>query len=633
MGIFFKREITILTYYHTSIMDEFNGNYATPYIKVHDPELGIELENLSSRYKGSTGSTGSTGSVGVTSDSNKLYKKSGVTVKVKEGRDEDEDEDGNGIHRSLSLSRRENDTLYDVQSGQLHESEVKRGLKQRHISMIALGGTIGTGLFIGLSTPLKNAGPVGALIAYLFMGTIAYSVTQSLGEMATYIPVTSSFTVFSARFLSPSIGAANGYLYWFSWAVTFALELGIVGQIIQYWTYAVPLVAWITIFWVILTMMNMVPVKFYGEFEFWIASIKVISIVGFLIYCLCIVCGAGATGPVGFRYWKNPGAFGDGIISSNVNTARFFGWFSSLINAAFTYQGTELVGITAGEAANPRRAVPRAINKVLFRIIFFYVLSLLFIGLLVPYNDPKLTSTTHYISSSPFLIAIENAGTKVLPDIFNAIILTTIISAANSNVYVGSRIMFSLSKNGLAPRFLSRTSKKGVPYMSVLFTVLFGALAYMNVSVGGQNAFDWLLNITAVAGFFSWLFISLSHIRFMQCLKSRGLSRDHLPYKAKWMPGLAYYATFFMILIITFQGFTAFAPHFSGLDFLAAYISVALFVVVWIGFQIYFRCRFIWRLDDVDIDTDRREIEDITWEEEDESAKKGFWERVWSVMT
>ena len=302
-------------------MDEFNSNYTNPCPQNQEPEMGIKLENFHTHYMRHRFMH----SIGTTSDTNKLYKKSDVTVKVKEGHDEDDDV--NGIHRSLSLSRRENDTLYDVQSGQVHESEVKRGLKQRHISMIALGGTIGTGLFIGLSTPLKNAGPVGALIAYLFMGTIAYSVTQSLGEMATYIPVTSSFTVFSARFLSPAIGAANGYLYWFSWAVTFALSW--VSSVRLYSTgptQGSPRSVDHHIL-VILTLMNMVPVKFYGEFEFWIASIKVISIVGFLIYCLCIVCGAGATGPVGFRYWKNPGAFGDGIISSNVNTARFLGGF------------------------------------------------------------------------------------------------------------------------------------------------------------------------------------------------------------------------------------------------------------------------------------------------------------------
>lgn len=536
----------------------------------------------------------------------------------------------NGMFRSKPKNNMDfEDAEPEVFNGEIEHVEVKRELKQRHIGMIALGGTIGTGLFIGLSTPLSNAGPVGALIAYLFMGTLAFSVTQSLGEMATFIPVTSSFTVFSHRFLSPAFGAANGYMYWFSWAITFALELSVVGQIIFFWSTTVPLAAWISIFWVVLTCMNMFPVKFYGEFEFWIATIKVVAIMGFLLYCLCMVCGAGKTGPVGFRFWRNPGPWGPGIISKDTGEARFLGWVSSLINAAFTYQGTELVGITAGEAANPRRAVPRAIRKVVFRILMFYILSLFFIGLLVPYNDPKLTSNDSYVSSSPFIIAIQNSGTNALPSIFNAVILSTIISAGNSNIYVGSRILYGLAGSGLAPRILRRTTKGGVPYVAVCTTSIFGALAYMETSTGGAKAFNWLLNITGVAGFFAWLCISISHIRFMQALRYRGISRDDLPFKALFMPYLAYYATGFMILIITIQGFTAFAPKFSGVDFVAAYISVFLFAFVWLVFQLWFKCRIFCKLPDVDIDTDRRDIEAVVWEDEENNS---WWDKFWNIV-
>ncbi|SCU90917.1 LAFA_0F00870g1_1 [Lachancea sp. 'fantastica'] len=511
--------------------------------------------------------------------------------------------------------------------------DVQRALQPRHVSMIALGGTIGTGLFIGIATPLTNAGPVGALISYIFMGTLAYSVTQSLGEMATFIPVTSSFTVFTRRFISPAFGAANGYMYCFSWCITFALELSVVGQIIEYWTYAVPNAAWIIIFWLPLTLSNLVPVKFYGEFQFWISLVKVLAIVGFLIYCLCMVCGAGVTGPVGFRYWRNPGPWGDGIVAKSLPKGRFLGWVSSLINAAFTYQGTELVGISAGESRNPRRTVPKAINKVFVRILLFYVGSLFFIGLLVPYNDSKLTpdpnAPTAYVASSPFIIAIENSGTKILPDIFNAVVLITIISAANSNVYIGSRVLLGLAKERLAPRFLMRVNRFGVPDLCVGVISVFGFLGYLSVSNGSQTAFDWLLNITAIAGFFAWLFISLCHIRFMQALKLQGISRDDLPFKAKFMPYGAYYAAFFVILIIFIQGFTAFAPHFNVSDFFAAYVSLILFVIVWIIFQCIYRCRFICRLEDVDIDSDRRDIDAMEWDDEEPTT---LWGKFWAAM-
>ena len=193
-------------------------------------------------------------------------------------------QDTNFIQDDDELFLREEDEESDVDGS---VNEIKRGLKARHVSMIALGGTIGTGLFISTGSTLADAGPVLALISFLFMTTIAFSVTQSLGEMATLIPVSGSFAQFVTRWISKSAGAANGWLYWFSWAITFALELSVVGQVIEYWTDAVPLAAWISIFFVIITIFNFFPVKFYGEVEFWVASIKVIAVFGWIIYALC----------------------------------------------------------------------------------------------------------------------------------------------------------------------------------------------------------------------------------------------------------------------------------------------------------------------------------------------------------
>jgi amino acid transporter len=502
-------------------------------------------------------------------------------------------------------------------------SEVKRGLKSRHITMIALGGTIGTGLFIGIANPLENAGPVNALTAYLFMGSLVYSVMQSLGEMTTFIPVTSSFTVFSKRFLSPALGITNGYMYCYSSSICFAVELSVASQIIQYWTDAVPQAVWIAIFFVILTGANFFPVKVYGEIEFWISSIKVIAILGFMIYSLIMVCGAGVTGPVGFRYWINPGPWGPGYIFEGTATGRFLGWVASLVGAAFTYLGTELTGVSAGESKNPRKTIPKAINSVFWRILIFYIASLFFVGLLVPSNDPLLGSV------SPFIIAIENSGTKVLPHIFNAAILMTVLSAGNSCVYAGSRILYSLACNKSAPKWFTYTTRQGVPYYSVMATAAFGLLAFMSVSEGALNVFNWLSNIVAVAGLFAWLLISLSHIRFMQALKFRGISRDKLPFKAKFMPYSAYYASICISVIIIINGFKAFIGGFNVSSFFAAYISVIVFVGVWIIFQLFFRGSLFLRVEDIDIDTDRKESDDTVWEEE---VPKNIWEKFWAIL-
>ncbi|EDK36227.1 hypothetical protein PGUG_00325 [Meyerozyma guilliermondii ATCC 6260] len=529
-------------------------------------------------------------------------------------------------------------TDFNSEIGETKNHEVKRDLKARHISMIALGGTIGTGLFISSGSTLQDAGPVSSLICYLFITSLAFSVTQALGEMATLIPVSGSFTQFVTRWCSPALGAANGYNYCFSWCITFALEVSVVGQIINSsWPNPVPLAAWVAIFFVILTAANLFPVKYYGEIEFWVASLKVIAVAGWIIYAFIMVCGAGKTGPVGFRYWRNPGPWGPGIlVESNINTARFLGWLSSLISAAFTFQGCELVGLSCGESSNPRKTVPAAIRKVLIRILLFYVLSMLFIGLLVPYNDPLFSSDASYVATSPFIIAIKNSGTKILPDIFSGVILVTIISAGNSNVYSGSRVLYGLAQAGVAPRVFKWTTKHGVPYVSVVTVAAFGALGFLSVSNSGQTVFDWLLNITAVSGLIAWGFISFTHIRFMNILKSRNISRDTLPYRALGMPYASYYATITIFILVFIQGFSCFWD-IDASKFFTAYISVILFVFSYVAFHIYFNWNnlfskraFLVPLEECDIETGAREIDDTVWEE---NEPRNLWEKFWNIVS
>jgi amino acid transporter len=538
-----------------------------------------------------------------------------------------------GSEKSLGLGRELNS--YDIESqeeGSVIEGQVKRGLKSRHVAMIALGGTIGTGLFVGTATPLQVAGPVNTLIAYLFFGCLAYSVTQSLGEMATHTPIAGSFCSFNTRYLSKATGFATNWCYWFSWAITFAIELFAVGQVIEYWTHAVPNWAWILIFYFFLTGANFVPVRYYGEIEFWVAFIKVIAIVGFIIYALCMVCGAGESGPVGFRYWRHPGPWGAGAgLVSNVNTDRFLGWVSSFINAAFTYQGVELTGISAGESANPRKTVPKAINKVIIRILLFYIMTLFFIGMLVPYNDPALSSDVNFISSSPFLIAITNSGTPVLPHIFNAVMLATIISAGNSNIYIGSRILYSMAGT-TAPKCFARTNRWGVPYIGVVFTSLFGLLAFLNVSNSGTTVFNWLMNIAALAGLITWCFITAAHLRFMAILESRNISRDTLPFKANFGPVVAWITEFFLVLIVFIQGYSVFFD-FNANDFFALYISLIMCVVFWIASQLTYYRHEPWLIpkDEVDLDSDARNIDDV-WNEEEEDLHNSKFDKLWDII-
>ncbi|KAF6795918.1 arginine permease [Colletotrichum sojae] len=473
----------------------------------------------------------------------------------------------------------------DLETG---ETGLHRTLHSRHLQFIAIGGTIGTGLFLGSGKAIATSGPVGCLIAFIFIGSIVYSVMTALCEMATYIPVPGAFTSYASRFIDPTLGFAMGWMYWFSWSITFALELTAAGVIIQYWNDTLSIAIFITVFWVIFTALNFMPIRIFGEIEMWFASIKVVTILGFLIFAICINAGVGQQGYLGFKYWVDPGPFNASIVEGSVG--KFVGFWSVLITAGFSFQGSELVGIGAGETKDPEKSVPSAVRWTFWGIFSLFVSTIFFVGLLVPSDNPSLLLDSQDASASPLVIAANLAGVKVLPDIINAVLLTAVLSAANSNVYSGSRILVSLANERCAPQWMANTNRFGTPYMAVATTSAVGFLAYMNLSENGGVVFDWLLNITAVAGFISWTCINICHVRFMAALKAQNIPRETLPYRAPFQPFLSWYGLFFNVLIILTNGFTVFM-EWSTADFFTAYISVILFVVLLVGHKIFNRTK------------------------------------------
>jgi yeast amino acid transporter len=370
---------------------------------------------------------------------------------------------------------------------------------------------------------------------------------------------------------------------------------------------------------------NFLPVSFYGEMEFWFASIKVVTVLGFMIFAICVDAGVGKQPYLGFHNWVHPGPFAPYLLNSDGALAKFVGFWAVLIKAGFAYQGTELVGIAAGETANPRKTVPSAIRKTFYRILFLFVLTIFFIGLLVPYDNTDLLNNSSDASASPLVIAAKLAGIQVLPSIINAVLLTAVLSAANSNVYCGSRIIIGLAQERFAPAILARASNGGVPYLAVAFTSAFGLLGFMNLSSNGSDVFNWLLNIISVAGFIVWSCILICHIRFMAALKARGVSRNTLPYKAPFQPYLAWFGLFFNILIVLTQGFTAFIP-WDTTNFFIAYVSLLLFAVLWIGHKVVYRTKFVKAIE-ADLDTGRREVEETVWEDE---VPTTLWGKFWA---
>jgi amino acid transporter len=413
---------------------------------------------------------------------------------------------------------------------------------------------------------------------------------QSLAEMATSLPIAGAFTQYAARFVDPSLGFSMGWIYWFSWSLTYALELTAAGIIIQWWNSNLSIAIFITIFWVPLTLVNFLPVDMFGEFEFYFSSLKVIALVGFWIFAVCINAGVGQQGYLGFKYYDSPGAFAPYLTDGP--KAKFVGFWAVLIQAGFAYQGTELVAIGAGESSNPRQTMPKAIRRTFWSIFSLFVVTIFFIGILVPYDNEALQIGETNASSSPLVIAAQLAGVEVLPHIINAVLLTVVLSAAGSNVYSGGRILVGLAEQNCAPQFLRRTTKRGVPYIATGATAAMGLLAYMNLSSNGGEVFNWFLNIISVAGFIAWSSICYCYIRYMDALKAQNVDRDTLPYKSWGGRALAWYGIVFCVIITLTQGFIAFVP-WNTKDFFIAYISLILFAVLYIGHKLVTRSKFI----------------------------------------
>ena len=319
---------------------------------------------------------------------------------------------------------------------------------------------------MGIGRAFVQGGPLSVLLGYAMVGLAVYGMMTCLGEMATWLPLPGSIPQFCARYVDESMGFAVGWNNWYSNAITLCAEISAASTVIQFWHGAegINVAAWISIIIVVVLCLNIFAVSIYGEAEFVFASIKIITIVGLLILALIIdVGGVPGQHRLGFQYWKNPGAMNAYIAKGA--TGRFLGLWSTLVNAAFSYGGVEMVAVAAGEAEDPRRNIPKAVRRVFWRILFFYILGSLAIGVLVPSNDPNLLNAAENGASnaaaSPWVIAINRAGIAALPSIINAVILTSASSSANAFLYTGSRYLYALAQNRQAPRFFLKCSKAG----------------------------------------------------------------------------------------------------------------------------------------------------------------------------
>jgi amino acid transporter len=503
---------------------------------------------------------------------------------------------------------------------------VARGLKSRHIQFIALGGTIGTGLFLGIGKALATSGPLSILLGYSITGLAVFSLMQSLGEMSTWLPLPGAIPQFASRFVDESMGFAVGWNQWYNCAITLCVEISAAGLVIEYWTTKVNQGVWIAIILVLVLALNIFAVAIYGEAEFLFASLKIITIVGLLLLAFILFWGGGPTHDrLGFRYWKH-NAMRYYIGSSN--TGRFLGLWATLVQASFSYSGVENVAVAAGESENPRKNIPKAVRRVFWRILFFYVLGSLAVGVLVSADDDRLLGNGPGAARSPWVIAMYRAQIPVLPDIVNAVILSSASSSANAFLYTGSRYMFALAQNRQAPRFFLRCTKNGVPWIAVLTTWAVGLITFMTVTSGGNNVFNWFANLTTIATLFTWCTICISYIQFYKALAYHNISRDTLVFRSHFQPYNAWIGLVFFSLIILFNGFAVFTNGMWNVsDFIVAYIGIPIFFGLYIFWKIFKRTKW-WQPADMDIFTGKAEIdaEEAAWID---PVPKNVFEKIW----
>ncbi|WP_066175557.1 amino acid permease [Bacillus marinisedimentorum] len=439
---------------------------------------------------------------------------------------------------------------------------LQRGLSNRHIQLIALGGAIGVGLFYGSSATIQMAGPA-IVLSYLIGGIIIFTIMRALGEMAVAEPVSGSFSSYANRYVGPFAGYLSGWTYWFMWVVVGMAEITVVGVYVNYWFPDIP--QWVSALaaLVLITSVNLINVKAFGEFEFWFALIKVVAIVGMIIAGLGIIFfGIGNGGqPIGFEnLWVNDGFMPNGVT----------GIVLSLVMVMFSFGGVELVGITAGEANNPQRTIPKAINNVIWRILIFYIGALGIMMILYPWNEVGT-------NGSPFVLIFDKIGIAGAAHIINFVVLTAALSAFNSGLFSTGRMLYNLSLQNNGPKFFGKLNKYSTPSRGILFSSSFLLVAVFLNYIVPEKVFLYISAVATVAVVTSWTIILITQLKFRQAKTAEEV--DKLKFKLPLHPFSSYVALTFLAFIIVLMAFI------DGMR-VALFVAPVWFGILYIGYKL-----------------------------------------------
>lgn len=410
----------------------------------------------------------------------------------------------------------------DVEANQL-----KRGLTNRHIQLIALGGSIGTGLFLGIGPAAVLAGP-SVILGYAVAGIIAFFIMRQLGEMVVEEPVSGSFSHFAYKYCGSFAGFASGWNYWILYILVSMAELTAIGVYVQFWWPEIPLWASSLFFFLVINALNFASVKVYGETEFWFSIIKVVAIIAMILFgTYLLISGTGGEHATIHNLYNDGGFFPKGFFEKTTD-GSFQGLLAAMALIMFSFGGLELIGITAAEAENPEKNIPKATNQVIYRILIFYVGALVILFALSPWQ--QITT-----DSSPFVMVFQNLNgmefelfgnkiffTSLIANVLNLIVLTAALSVYNSSVYSNSRMLYGLADQGNAPKFLMKLNKQSVPINAILISSCFAAICILINKLVPKEAFSILMSLVVSCLIINWVMISYTHLRFRRSKDKEG---------------------------------------------------------------------------------------------------------------
>ncbi|KAK3832877.1 MAG: LOW QUALITY PROTEIN: amino acid permease-domain-containing protein [Linnemannia gamsii] len=407
---------------------------------------------------------------------------------------------------------------------------LKRDLRLRHMIMIAITGTIGTGLFLISGSTIATAGPGGALLAYILIGIWLISVSQAISEIATLLPLPGAFNAWGTRVFDEAFSFQMTWMYCINWALMIPAQLSASALIVSFWLpqdttfppWVVPLIIII-----LMLFINIAGVKTYGELAYWFSIPKFFTIIFFIACGILVDAGAIGGHTYGFENWRVEGAPFKGGFTSFITT---------LVSVAYVYSGVEIAGVTAAESRNPHKHVPRAVNTVLIRVAFFYIASIFLLGSIVANNDPLLVNPDHSATRAPFTIVFAKAGIRGAANYMNAIVFTSLFSAINADFYVTTRMLLSLARNGWVHKSIGYINSRGVPVVAVAVVTACSCLSLITIFVGSGFVYQWFISLLGSITFQYWLYILFLHFRFRYCWKAQGRAVADLPYVAWGYP-------------------------------------------------------------------------------------------------